>query len=830
MAENERNGFMKKGKLVTLVAIIAVLFVVAKLFTGVSENNGVNIDKNLNGDWKLSFAVQPSDVARTPEDFKKLSDIKTIAAKVPGNVELDLVRAGLAEDPQKGDNVYKFRKYESYQWLYSKKFASPKLEKGQRAILKLDGVDTLADVFVNGKLVGSPENMFIGHEFDITKFLSSGTNKLEIIIRSAVIESKKFDPIAGGGDNERSELVHIRKTPASFGWDIHPRLVTAGLWRSVSLEVRNPIRVKETVFQTLSINPEKKSAYFYAMSVIDAPHSKLDDLKVRMEILDGEKSLFKKEYPALTYTTQPRENVNGVEAWWPRGYGKQPLYDFVVSIIDKNGRVLDNSKKRIGFKTVELKFEELKLPEGVELTVNTSSGNVFGTVEKGAVKGEFKFIINGKPIFMKGTNWVPLDASHSRDVEHTKKSVDMLADLNCNMIRCWGGNVYESEEFYDLCDKYGILVWQDFSMGCSVYPQNADFAEKIKEEVAYIVKRLRSRVCLALWAGNNENDQAYTWKIRHNTGNPNELDKLCREVIPAVIREYDWTLPYIPSSPYLSAKTKSEPKKYAPPEVHMWGPRGYYKAPFYKDAVAVFVSEIGYHGCPNRESLEKMMSKDCVYPWLKNGEFNKEWQAKAVMQYRDGGAGKVRNKLMTKQASILFGECPKDLDDFIFASQVVQGEAKKYFIEMWRSQKFDPKTGILWWNLRDAWPILSDAIVDYYYSKKLAYHYIKRVQTNVCAMINDNLEIVVVNDTFNVSKGKVRVVDVDSGKEIFAGDFTVPSNGKTTLGKVRAPKEQGMFLIEYTVDSGEKQFNHYMYGKPPFKLADYKKWFKALDF
>ncbi len=820
---------MNKGKLAILVAIVAVLFVVAKLFSSSPENSCASIGDNLNGDWKLSFALQPNDAARTPEEFKKLSGVKTINAKVPGNVELDLVRAGLAEDPQKGDNVYKFRKYESYQWLYSKKFTSPKLAEGQRAILKLDGVDTLADVFVNGKFVGNPENMFIAHEFDITDFLLSGTNTLEIIIRSAVIESKKFDPIIGGGDVERSELVHIRKAASGFGWDIHPRLVTAGLWRSVSLEIRNPIRIKETVFQTLNINPEKKNANFYAMSIVDAPHSKLDGLKIRMEIFDGKKTLFKKEYPSLTYTTQPRERVNGVEAWWPRGYGKQPLYDFVVSIVDKDGKVLDKSTKKVGFRTIDLKFDELKLPEGVDFKVSPS-GNVIGKPEKGTVKGEFKFIVNGKPIFMKGTNWVPLDASHSRDVEHTKKSVDMLADLNCNMIRCWGGNVYEGEEFYDLCDKYGILVWQDFSMGCSVYPQNDAFAEKIKEEVAFIVKRLRSRTCLALWAGNNENDQAYTWKITSKLVNANNHDKLCREVIPAVIREYDWSRPYIPSSPYLSAKTKSEPNKYAPPEVHMWGPRGYYKAPFYTDAVAVFVSEIGYHGCPNRESLEKMMSKDCVYPWLEDGNFNKEWQAKAVMQFRDGVVGKVRNNLMVNQAKILFGECPKDLDDFIFASQVVQGEAKKYFIEMWRSQKFDPKTGILWWNLRDAWPILSDAIVDYYYSKKLAYYYIKRVQENVCAMINDNLEIVVTNDTFNESKGKVRVVDVDSGKEVFAGDYTVPANGKSTVGKVKAPKEQGMFVIEYTVGNGEKQLNHYMYGKPPFKLSDYKKWFKSLKF
>ncbi len=818
---------MKKRKLTLLATLVVMLILIVRFFSSEKQDNQI-ASKNLNGQWSLSFVPQPSEAARTPKDFKKLNGIKTIKAQVPGNAEIDIVKAGLEPDPQKGDNIYKFRKYESCQWLYSKDFVSPKLKDGQRAILKLEGVDTLADVFLNGKLVGSPENMLIAHEYDITNFLSKNKNKLEIIIRSAPIESKKFAPIIGGGGNERTELIHIRKAPASFGWDIHPRLVTAGLWRPVSIELRNPIHIKDTVFQTLSVAPAKKSAKFFAMAEIESPHSKLDDLKIRTEIFDGKKQIFKTELPALSYTIQNSDfNVEGVEMWWPRGYGKQPLYDFVVSIVDKDGKILDKKSKKVGFRTIELIFEELKLPQDVDWKISPN-GNVIGKSKKEKVKGEFKFLVNGVPIFMKGTNWVPLDASHSRDIEHTKKSVDMLADLNCNMVRCWGGNVYESKEFYDLCDKYGILVWQDFSMGCSVYPQNEKFAERIREEVAFVVKNLRSRTCVALWAGNNENDQAYNWKFRYKI-DPNKLDKLSREVIPNVVHEYDWSRPYLPSSPYLSPKTKDNPKEFAPPEVHMWGPRGYYKAPFYTDAVAVFVSEIGYHGCPNRESLEKMMTKNCVYPFLKDGKFNKEWQAKATMAYQNGRAESKRNNLMVKQSAILFGECPKDLDDFIFASQAVQAEAKKYFIEMWRTQKFDPKTGILWWNLRDAWPILSDAIVDYYYSKKLAYHYIKRVQTDVCAMINDNLELIVANDTPNEVNGNVRVVDVDSDKELFAGDFKVSSNGKTNVTKLKTKKPQGMLLIEYTLNGDKKHLNHYLYGKPPFKLKDYKKWYKALE-
>ena len=831
---------MNKKKLITLSVAIIALFAIARFFSedktpcqtecAKETNKPVGINAiSLDGEWELSFAEQPYKPARTPKDFSLLEGVKTISAKVPGNVEIDLVNAGIEVDPRKGDNVYKYRKYESYQWMYSRTFQSPKLAKGQRAYIKFEGIDTLADIFVNNKLVASPENMFLAFDYDITDLLNpNGENKIDVILRSVAIESTKYDAICGGGVANRTELVHIRKAPASFGWDIHPRLLTAGLWRPVSLEVRDEIYIKDFVVMTKHVNKKNNTAQIFIEATLNAPHNKLDQLNTVLRVYDGEKVVFADKLTSVSNVIKTMKTLNNIKLWWPRGYGEQKLYDVALLVHDSEGKLLAQNKKRIGLRTVDLEFKELEIPEGTELKVSYG-GNVSGKAPKGTkIEGEFKFRVNGEPIFMKGTNWVPLDASHSRDIEHIQTSVDMLADLNCNMIRLWGGNTYENDLFYDLCDKYGILVWQDFSMGCSVYPQTPLFHNKIREEVASIVKRLRSRTCIALWAGNNENDQAYSWVQGETKQHGATHDKISREVIPSVIREYDWDRPYIPSSPYLTEKTRLYPQKYAPPEVHMWGPRGYYKAPFYTEALGVFVSEIGYHGCPNRESLEKMMDKKYVYPWDKDGKFNKQWQAKAVMPYANAGIEIRRNTLMPKQASIVFGECPKDLDDFIFASQVVQAEAKKYFIEMWRTQKFEPKTGILWWNLRDAWPILSDAIVDYYNSKKLAYYYIKRVQTNVCAMINDDLDVIVANDTAVKTKGKVRVVDVDSKKEVFNKEFEVAENAKTLVGKIEAPKDQGMFLIEYETQDGKKHLNHYMYGKPPFKLADYKKWYKAL--
>lgn len=815
-----------KKKLIEILTGLAALALLAACGEKESGKSGASV--SLDGNWTLSYAEQPEVAARTPSDFKKLRGLKTIPAKVPGAAQLDLQRAGVEPDAMIGDNVYKYRKYEAYEWLFSREFKSPKLAKGDRAVLNMRGVDTLADVFVNGKLVGSPENMFIEHEFDITDFLKKGgTNKIDVIIRSPAIESKKYDNIVACGAEERTEYANIRKAPSGFGWDIHPRLLTAGMWKSVSVDVRKAIHIKDVHVYTVAVDAKNSTARFGMDVKIDAPYKLFDSLFAAVKISKDGKTVFESKTPFLTYVNKLGGNLKDIELWWPRGYGAQPLYDVNVDVCDKNGKVFDSKKIRVGFRTVRLEFKEVSLPENEKFKLG-GAGTAHGKTDLKKLDGEFKFYVNGTPIFMKGTNWVPLDAYHSRDKEHVKAAVDMLADLNCNMIRCWGGNVYEDDEFFDLCDKYGILVWQDFSLGCSVYPQDSGFAKKMEKEVASVVRKFRSRASLALWAGNNENDQAYFWrKVSPKPISP-EHDRISRETIPNTVYEYDWTRPYLPSSPYLSPKVFDSPEKYAAPEVHLWGPRGYYKIPFYTDAIAPFVSEIGYHGCPNRKSLEKMMTKKCVYPWNKKGEFNKEWQAKATMAFQHGKTCITRNSLMVKQAKLLYGECPKDLDDFILASQLVQAEAKKYFIELWRTKKFENKTGILWWNLRDAWPILSDAIVDYYGSKKLAYSFIKRVQTDVCAMIDDDFKLVAANDTLKPAKGHVKVIDADSKKTVFEGDFEVPANAKTDIAQLPAQDGQGVLLIEYSVD-GKQQFNHYMYGKPPFKLADCKRWLKTIN-
>lgn len=377
-----------------------------------------------------------------------------------------------------------------------------------------------------------------------------------------------------------------------------------------------------------------------------------------------------------------------------------------------------------------------------------------------------------------------------------------------------------------MCDRNGVMVWQDFSMGCSFYPNDETFRKAIDREVRCVVKRLRSHPSIALWSGNNEDDEAIlTWT------DPNR-DAITRSVIPNVLLEMDLTRPYLPSSPYCSREyyERCDTNMNCLPERHLWGPRKYYKVPYYSKAECLFASETGYHGMPNRESIEKMFPDESRYPWTdrKNFEWNDDWLTKSVREFKELGYTPTRNNLMIDQVRIMFKDVPSDLDEFIFASQSIQGEAMKYFVERFRGKKFCPRAGILWWNIRDGWPIISDAVVDYYFSKKPAYYYIRNVQRNVCSMMLDSEDgkhpLVVSNDTMIPCNGEIEVVDIESGKTVCKCKYSVPANGRCVAADVPEAKGQGMYLIRYTGENGDRLSNHYLYGCPPFKLDSYRKW------
>lgn len=765
------------------------------------------IDKTLlNGEWRLYIAenkdcVQYADSVNTEKALKK-KGLSSISAVVPGNFELDMFRAGLIDDPFYSQNPLKVQKLENRHLWYVREFS---LKAAEDVSLVLCGVDTVADVYVNGTLVGSPENMFIEHKILLKKQLvKRGKNELLVHIKPAVIEARKYtfdaDVITHLPYNAGS--LNLRKASHMFGWDIMPRMVSGGLWRDVYLEGVKTDRIDDIYIYTAEI--EDGVAYMHGIysTTVSGDYSTDYSLEISGKCGDSE---FLWSQNALWHTQgKIIFTVENPVLWWPRDMGQQAMYD-VVAVLKKDGEIVDSKKLKVGIRTVRLNRTEILDQNG---------------------KGEFCFMVNGEKFFARGTNWVPMDAFHSRDKERLPKALEMLYDINCNMVRCWGGNVYEDHEFFDFCDSHGILVWQDFAMGCAAYPQNDRSCEMLRAEAIAVVKKLRMHPSIALWAGDNECDvAACQWtKVKRNPA----LNKLTREVLPRVVADFDPSRNFLASSPYVSEHTYMESTENSLPEAHLWGPRDYYKGEFYTTSPAYFASETGYHGCPSPESIRKFIPEDKLWPWQNNDD----WQVHATcMELGEGVEYSFRNPLMASQIEVLFGFKPETLEDFALASQISQSEAKKFFIERFRTAKWR-RTGLIWWNLVDGWPQFSDSVVDYYYCKKLAYHTIKRIQEPVCIMVSedkpDALTLIAANEYLVPKTVKYKVTDFTDDSFILEGEFTIDRNSAKELEVIKPDDKNHFYFIEWTVD-GETHKNHYISGPAPYNFTDVVNWLKRGD-
>ena len=471
--------------------------------------------------------------------------------------------------------------------------------------------------------------------------------------------------------------------------------------------------------------------------------------------------------------------------------------------LEKDGKILDSKDLRIGIRTVKL--------------VRTGTTDIF-------MNGDFHFEINNKRVFVLGTNWVPADAYHSRDAARIPRMMDLLADIGCNAVRCWGGNVYEDQRFYDACDEMGIMVWQDFAMACAVYPADEDFCRVIRNEATQVIRALRQHPSIILWAGDNECD-ALLPEIGGIVRNPNR-NRVTRETLPDTVAFEDPARPYLPSSPYIDEDAYKLPSAFLP-ENHLWGPRDYYKSDFYKSSLCAFASEMGYHGCPSADSMKKFLSPQALWPW----QDNDEWKIHASSPEIDGyGPYIYRIELMAKQIKELFGDIPDTLDDFVLASQISQAEAKKFFIELFRSGQ-PKRSGIIWWNLIDGWPQFSDAVVDYYFVKKLAYHYIKQSQAPLLLTFTEprdwRLRLAAINNSGTTLNFVYSVKDYDTGETLLSGPGICDDAQVAELGSL--PYSQGekkFYIIEWECEEEHSGKNHYLAGNPPFDLKRYSAFLK----
>lgn len=735
----------------------------------------------LNGIWDLSG--KPQEQPNAQPIFLK--------AEVPGCVQLDLSREGfLPEDLFKGTNIRETEKYEDWEWWYERTFTAP--EERENVFLVFEGVDCLAEYFLNGVKIGESENMLIAHEFEVGKYLIDGENTLMVHITSPVIANhyRDMDIMIQKCNHNPAVETGTRRAPHTYGWDIMPRAVTSGLWRDVKLEVRDKVYFKQYYIRTCP-NTNYLGVDYEIIFELACKWSDFKDLEIEIFGNCGEDSSFHERYTVMeTKIHRFYLNIENPKLWWPYGYGDPNVYDVTMRIY-KAGELIHEEFTSFGIRTVKLEKSD------------TTDGK----------DGQFRFLINDVEIMCKGTNWVPLDAFHSRDAERYEPALAMVKDLGCNIIRCWGGNVYEDHAFFDFCDRNGIMVWQDFSMACRYYPQDPEYAELIRKEATAVVRKLRNHPSIILWCGANEIDNLY-----HANRIPITANKLTFNVIPDVITYNDFGRPYITSSPFISMKVYESGRLDNWPEHHPWGARDYFKNDTFARAKSHFISEMGYLGTPSVKSLRKFIESESLYP----DPTKEEW----ILHSSDQRMNPARIKNYALQLGQFFSEVPTDIENFVLASQITQAEAKKYFIEHIRVNRPN-KTGIIWWNLLDGWPQLSDAIVDYYFDKKLAYEYIKRAQQPFALCADDlwhwSVNLYACNDTLVEKRGKYTIIDAQTDEVIGQGNYIAAANGSTKIHAIPVGyTEHKMLIFKWENEDGTTGFNHFLCGYPPFELNEYK--------
>ena len=731
-----------------------------------------------------------------------------LPATVPGNFELDLMKAGLLEDLYYGDNILKAQQLEDRHLWYAATFTLEDIAQTQ-PFLTFEGIDTVSEIYLDGALLGKTDNMFIPHTFSLNG-IAAGKHELVVHILPAALYSRTHPkPIGCKALPYNLDSLTLRKAASMYGWDIMPRIVSGGLWKPVTVEYRPNDRIEEAYLYTEALSGT--NATLCALVRVGGEVLIPGELTYTVEGVCGESRFFGSG--AMFGSVRGiRISLSDAKLWMPKNYGEPNLYDVTVTLYH-NGAVCDRKAFSFGIRTVELERTSL-------------SGD----------DGEFCFKINGQKIFCMGSNWVPTDAFPSRHKEYQLRGLDMLADLNCNIVRCWGGNVYPHESFYDFCDQNGILVWQDFSMACGMYPNDPEFLKNMEIEAKTVVCALRNHPSLLIWSGDNECDEDYygNLSIRQDERvihrfDPNE-NAITRQLLPRVVRENDPSRPFLPSSPYLDPVACTNRR---PAEDHLWGPRDFFKGDFYSTASAHFASETGYHGCPSPETLKKFIPEEHLMRWGDTKRCDDPvWLAHAACpEPFPGTIYAYRIPLMTSQVERIFGKASDDLAEYALQSQISQAEAKKYFIERFRIGKWR-RTGIIWWNVMDGWPQISDAVVDWYGCKKLAYHYIKTSQMPFCMMVdepvNGRLTLCAANDTREKQSVRYTVTNLTTGKTVLQGDGTVMPD--TTARIAEFPEEAGAcYLILWEGDTCGK--NHFTAAiGDGIDLASYSQWMKQIGY
>ena len=706
------------------------------------------------------------DLSRAKWQFRDTTSKSWLPAQIPGCVHTDLLRAKKIPDPFFGTNELGLQWIEERDWEYKTSFnVSAALLAESEIELCADGLDTVATVFLNGKKVAAVENMFVIHRWQVKALLRAGANELRVVLGSAMnyIRSTRaeFTPPTEFNDPV-GNCVRIRKQQCQFGWDWGPRFVTAGIWRGIRLEARSVNRLAHVrVSQTHADSGRR-------VSLTLAPELARPDPRVTYWVtlsLDGR---------VVAETNDLSLDVPSPKLWWPAGQGEQPLYDLVVSARDAAGHDLGAIKQRIGLRTIVLDRHADQWGES------------------------FQFLVNGRAVFIKGANWIPVNsfvaaltrADYARDLRAA-----VLANMNC--VRLWGGGIYESEHFYDLCDELGLLVWHDFMFACSLYPSDEAFLASVRAETECQIKRVHHRACLALWCGNNELVQLNLAALQSNPAFKAGYLALFHDLLPAALKAHGPQTDYWPSSEWRGDFINGHEHGEKRGDTHywdVWHARQPVKS--YEKWALRFCSEFGMQSYSSPETQATFAPADA-------NVFD------AVMENHQKNRG--GNQVILDYVSRRY-RFPKSQDDLIYLSQLNQAYCMKVGVEHYR--RLAPRCmGAIYWQINDCWPVASWSSIEFTGKWKALHHEARRF--NAPALVSAHVpgdEGVIIGNYRRTTVREVHLYTVYDAPKPAAGllrwDLFTLAGDIVLSGKKKVALRYGESVSQKTLDLAKPMAAH----------------------
>ena len=737
-------------------------------------------------------------------------------ATVPGVVHTDLLQNKIIEDPFFRLNERGLQWIDKEDWVYETCFTlAADMMRKENMELVFEGLDTYADVYLNDECILKADNMFRRWSIPVRQYIREENNILKVYFHSPVkIDVPKWDalPYQYPASNDQSEngglfnkkiSIFARKAGYHYGWDWGPRLVTSGIWRPVYIRAWSDLRINDVFIEQKEVG---------AGRAVIAGHVELDADKdmngVLVTITDEVTGRVLGEWQADLKRGTNRVTVDFVlhkpKLWWSNGLGEPFLYRFRTDII-AGGELLDSKTERVGIRSLKVVHQPDK------------DGHTF-YIE-----------LNGRPVFAKGANYIPSDNFLPRVTpENYKRTILDAAGVNMNMLRVWGGGIYENDVFYDLCDEYGIMIWQDFMFACSMYPAEGALLDNIHQEAVDNVKRLRNHACIALWCGNNECQDAWLgwgWKCEIERQNKEYADKIWAQyrqqyhvTLPGVVKEYAPGTFYWPSSPFAFEREMSGTTD---GDRHYWSV-WHGKAPIsdYDSEKSRFFSEYGFQSFPEFDSVKRY----APYP--------EDWdiRSEVMMSHQRGGDhanGLIETYLLNEYKK------PRDFRAFLYMNHVLQGDAIKTAIESHRRQ-MPYNMGTLFWQHNDCWPVASWASRDYYGRWKAQHYYVRKAYDDILispVVEGDDLKVYAVSDRLENTSGRLQLqVCQFDGTVVHHWGKSVGISGNDSrvcfsapLAKLLEGANRGTVYVrvDYTDKSGRVYHNNYCLGKQ--KDMDYPK-------